>query len=246
MKHITTLTVIATFTFATVAALAADDSKTKSDTPKPAAKKPAPAKPAKKKANPDASLDELLNIPGKKKPGPNKKPDTPKINKPDKDIKIKENIGETFSEAVKEMKIAGNRLTDDKDTGLDTQRVQKNVISKLDQLIDQYRKQQSGGKGKPQSGQDQDTGTQGSQSKGSQPGPATGQGTEAAQNAGSSGSVQHGDKGDRPEATGEEEWGNLPPHIRKELLQGRTSKFSQLYKRLTEKYYKRLADLKKN
>ncbi len=38
------------------------------------------------------------------------------------------------------------------------------------------------------------------------------------------------------------EWGNLPERIRQDLLQGRNDKFSSMYRRLTEEYYKRLAE----
>jgi hypothetical protein len=38
------------------------------------------------------------------------------------------------------------------------------------------------------------------------------------------------------------EWGNLPQRVRDMLLQGRKDSYSPLYKRLTEEYYKRLAE----
>ncbi|MEX2213577.1 MAG: hypothetical protein WD768_05590, partial [Phycisphaeraceae bacterium] len=38
------------------------------------------------------------------------------------------------------------------------------------------------------------------------------------------------------------EWGRLPARIRSELEQGLGEKFSPLYKKLTEAYYRRLAE----
>ena len=37
-------------------------------------------------------------------------------------------------------------------------------------------------------------------------------------------------------------WGNLPPRLRDELLQGLEDRFSPLYRDLTELYYQRLAE----
>ena len=38
------------------------------------------------------------------------------------------------------------------------------------------------------------------------------------------------------------EWGNLPPRVRDQLLQGRSDKYSSHYERLTREYYRRLAE----
>ena len=48
-----------------------------------------------------------------------------------------------------------------------------------------------------------------------------------------------------PLAEAKANWGNLPPRVRDELLEGVSEKFSPVYREMTESYYKRLAEEKK-
>ena len=149
---------------------------------------------------------------------------------------------DNFAAAVTEMKQAGG-LLDESDASRPTVRLQEQVIARLDQLISDARKKQSKSKSKSQQ-QQQDTGTKpsaGPPQQGNKPGQPNGQGTEAAQQAGGQGSVQNRGDTEPLDEVGRE-WGDLPDRVRKELLQGRDDRFSTLYDKLTQRYYKRLAE----
>ncbi|MDH3582779.1 MAG: hypothetical protein OER86_01035 [Phycisphaerae bacterium] len=185
------------------------------------------------------SLDELLNLPQTPKPGtdkPAKQPDNPL-----EGTEVEVPTGEVFEQAVAEMKQAAGRLGGQHDPGLGTQRIQKSVIAKLDQMIDQLRKKQSksgSGQGQPQQ---QDTGS--AQNPSQQPGAAQQPtGTEPASAAGAPGSPQKPNLNDQPLSEQLSEWGGLPPRLRDQLLQGLEDNFSQLYRDMTERYYRRLAE----
>ena len=194
-------------------------------------------------------LDDLLDIETPKQPD---KPETPKPDKPatdkpdDKkpDGVAKETPSDNFAAAVTEMKQAGGLLNKSQ-TDRPTVRLQENVISRIDQLISDAKKKQSKSKGKPKPGEADNGGKPEAgppqQGQGKKPGPPNGQGQEAAQQAGGQGSVSN--RGDtEPLDEQFSEWGKLPERVRKELLQGRDDKFSTLYDKLTQRYYKRLAE----
>lgn len=154
-----------------------------------------------------------------------------------------------FMKAIQDMKLAGDRLTTRADAGIETQRVQERALRRLDQMIEQMRNQQqsSGGNSQQQS-QQQDTGSQQNQSR--QQEQKEGQAGEraeassdtAAQQAGRQGQVREGDTEDEPLTENLSEWGNLPQRLRDQLLQGADDRFSPLYRSLTERYYRRLAE----
>ena len=149
-------------------------------------------------------------------------------------------LGDAFEVALEKMQISADLLDIERDSGLGTQRVQQDILAKLDQLIDiakqMSRKQPmssaGGGSGqpKPQPGAEQQqpaegaraqSGTQGGQAIDPPPG-------------------QEGDINTIIEET-DTEWGHLPERLREMLEQGRNSYISGLYRKLTEEYYKRLA-----
>lgn len=195
-----------------------------------------------------ASLDDLLNLPAQ--PSADDADDEPTDSDPgdtdadeiDLDSISNPQSSDPFAEAVAEMKVAAERLGGN-DAGLDTQRVQERVISRLDQMIDQLREQQQSSSSQQQA-QQQDTGSEQNESRSQQAssGQDEADSTEGAQQAGRRGEVRDGARNE--EAMNEEraEWGNLPPHLRDELLQGREDRFSDLYRPLTERYYQRLAE----
>ena len=132
-------------------------------------------------------------------------------------------------------------LDGDLDSGLGTQRVQQDILARLDQLIDiakQMSQQQmsSGGGGsgqsKPKPGTEQQQQQAGAQ--GSRPGVQDGQSVEPPPG-------QEGDINTIIEETGSE-WGHLPERLREMLEQAQNSHISRLYRTLTEQYYKRLAE----
>jgi hypothetical protein len=154
-----------------------------------------------------------------------------------------EEIGNAFAEALRKMALAADQLDRKFDTGLGTQRVQEEVLTKLVLLMDEAKKQQCSGAS---------TGSP-SASKSSTPKPQPGR---------KSGQKSQGSPSDKPASDSEStepppardgemnavfdeqrsEWGNLPQRVRDMLLQGRREKFSSLYEQLTREYYRRLAE----
>ncbi len=152
-------------------------------------------------------------------------------------------LRDLLTQALEQM-AASARLLDIKfESGVGTQRVQLDVLEKLDQLIDQARQaagepiQMSSSGDQQQQGQRQP-----------QPGPSPSQagGQRRSQSAANEGAAidppprRDGDINTVLEESGTE-WGHLPERYREMLLQGRREKFSSLYERLTREYYRRLA-----
>lgn len=178
----------------------------------------------------EKSLDELLDLP-EPVPAPTEKTKPGDI--PD------EEPTEPFSLAVEGMKQAANRMNKSADAGLDTQRIQKQVVARLDRLIADMRRKSQSQQSKSQ--REKDAGSQ--QQKGQQQ--AEGQqegGTEAATQTRLQGNVQDPQAPDQPLKEQLAEWGNLPPRLRDQLRQGKDDRYSDLYKLLTQQYYRRLAE----
>jgi hypothetical protein len=154
-----------------------------------------------------------------------------------------EEIGSAFGEAIAQMGRAAAQLEEHFDTGLGTQRVQEDILKKLDDLLEAAKQQQ----------QQQGSSSSSSSSPSPQPSPEPGkQGQRpqpGEQRNPSPNSSQEGDpppmqQGDINTMIEEQrsEWGNLPQRVREMLLQGREEKFSSLYEQLTREYYRRLAE----
>lgn len=151
-------------------------------------------------------------------------------------------MGDAFKQAVTLMGDAAGRLDTRKDAGLETQRIQEEVIRKLDQLLsslDQQQQQQQQ-QSKPQPSE--------SQSK-SQPRAKPQQNQQQQQSDASSSDPKEGERPTLktgPLKPGLESaraaWGALPERIREMLMQGTEDRFSSRYKTMTEEYYKRLAE----
>lgn len=183
----------------------------KDDTKKDETSKDAdPAATGEKKSTQDAALERALN--------PNEDQDG-------------------FKQAVELMKETSVRMVSSKDVGLDTQRLQEQVLRKLDKMIDDAQKNQSkNSKQKPQDQQQQQNQQQ-QQKQSSQSQSATQDGKEA-----KGGNVAQQNAQPNSVAAGATAaWGGLPPHVRDALMQGLSDRFSTSYQRLTEEYYKRLA-----
>ncbi len=146
--------------------------------------------------------------------------------------------GEAFSSAVMLMGDAADRIGGAGDTGITTQRMQEDIIRKLDQVIE--------------SAQNNQNSSSGSSSSSSSSSPQQ-QPNQQQQNAESS-SSSSGEPSDSSTPPGSSEvgsnnldgarsrWGNLPDRLRDALNQGLDEPYSKLYKKLTEKYYKALAE----
>jgi len=161
---------------------------------------------------------------------------------------------------------AASRLGEDADAGIDTQRLQDEIILKLEQIISsaQNSEEQSSSSSSSQPGEPEARpADQGGQPQpGQQPGEQPGQGEQPGEGEGEG--QQPGDAsqpgGDQPgngdprrgeineqalsmEELREGEWGNLPPRLRDELAESLGESFNPVYRSVTEAYYRRLAEL---
>jgi hypothetical protein len=229
------------------------------DAPTPPA---APASDAGK--NPPRSLDELLGVPSGGAGGAQSGDGTATADSADdaarreQEKRLERSLNEAsmqdlVARALEGMKTAADRLTDAKDPGLGTQRVQEEVVRTLDRLLEEAQKRQ--GK-KSSSSKSSSRRQQQKQNDGKQdPSERNGQQQrQSRQNAGTESSASDpgdGDKGDiRDDVVAETselnetriEWGQLPERVRELVLQGRRDRVSTIYERLTREYYRRLAE----
>ena len=208
-------------------------------------------------ASTQSTLDELLEITGPyarpsrglSKPAVPKVPADPLIVSPDvaDPLSMSEAV-DVFGRALQEMGRAAKQLGTELDPGLKTQRLHGLILAKLDQVIDTAAQSQLGSSSGRTSGQAhrQDTG-----SVDNAPSPAQGRAAEPGEDAGAtaehSGQFPPGRFGDVGSERGllrelRVEWGNLPGRLRDELLQGLNERFSPVYRKATEAYYRRLAE----
>lgn len=181
------------------------------------------------------TVDELLEVPRNPRNPPSSKPDGKLIDRPVEEAES----GEPFELAVEGMRQAAARLGEQEDAGIETQRIQEQVIKRLDMLISQMRRQQQ--QQQQQQARQQDAGSQ-EQTRGEPNEQNTQGGQDAAQKIGNHSQTQEGQLADQPLEEQFEEWGDLPPRLRDALLEGTRDIKSALYKDLTERYYLRLAE----
>ncbi len=147
-------------------------------------------------------------------------------------------IVDEFRAAVELMGRSARRLSAAGDTSIATQRMQEDILRKLDKLIAdaEQRSQQNGGSSSSSSSQQQQQNTQ-QPSQDSQPSGGGGENRDSAPPPGGQG----GPLG--PEHAADlAAWGSLPERMRDALLQGSRDRFSATYRRLTEAYYRKLAE----
>ncbi len=185
------------------------------------------------------SLDDLLGLEG---PPDNAAEQAARQNREELDRRLSDvQLSDVFVVALEKMHVSAELLDVDLNSGLGTQRVQQDILAKLDQLIDiakqmsQQRQKSSGGgasEPKPQPGAEQQS--QPSDSR-------AGGGTQGGGQAINPPPGQAGDINTIIEET-DTEWGHLPDRLRDMLQQARDSYKSRMYRTLTEEYYKRLAE----
>ncbi len=202
--------------------------------PAPAQQPPAPIQPP--------TLDDLLGLPKDKaapKPGAKPRPEAVDPSKEDLNRKLSATeAADQFKQAVQLMGETAERIQASRDTGLATQRLQEDILRKLDQLIkaaEQNQKQQSKSS---QSKQQQDQKQQPSQQQQSQRNPNA---KEAAPDTMDPPARKEANPTPGVAARGAA-WGALPTRLREALLQGNEDKYSSLYQKWTEAYYRRLAE----
>ncbi len=215
------------------------------------------------------SLDELLNLPSPATapaPAPSQPPasDAESAQRVRIDPGVARRLqgnqpGDLFRQALAEMGEASERLGKDRDPGEETQRLQEAVLAKLDQVIAAAEQQQqqssssskssSGKQSKSQAGDKRDSGSKqnqgqnGDESQNPKPGDnksSFGKGENKGQNQIAPG----GTPAVTPAALSQtrSEWGNLPARVRDELIEGLNEPYSPLYRQMTERYYRAVAE----
>lgn len=153
-------------------------------------------------------------------------------------------LGNAFTQALSGMQRSAELLSQQYDAGITTQRIQQDVLTKLQQLIDDVKQQQSSSSSSSSSSSQQQQQQQqpGRQQQQRQQGEQNQQQSTAEGNQELQGPpLQEGDINTVLEET-RTEWGSLPQRVREMLLQGRQERFSSLYEQMTRAYYRRLAE----
>ena len=189
-----------------------------------------------------ASLDELLGIAEENSEAPE---DAARIEQDDDlDRALEESsMQDNFSVAIEKMEISANMLGDRHQSGLGTQRIQEDILRRLEFLMDQARQQQAMQSQSSQSAR-QNQPSPGDLSQPQQNQQQQGQNQNPSNENQQEGTPPPRQEGDINSNLEEEqrEWGSLPERIREQLLQGRNEAFSRLYEKMTRSYYRLLAE----
>ena len=149
--------------------------------------------------------------------------------------------GEAFSQAVSLMDQVSSRIGEHNDLSITTQRLQQDILTKLDQVIESAQKNDSNNGGSSSSSSSSSSNeNQPDQQQSQQPGEGSEPGGESGESPmpGGNSNAQPGDEV-MPDGVS---WGSLPKRIRDALSQGITDQYSELYRSITEQYYKSLAE----
>ena len=165
------------------------------------------------------------------------------------DALAEEKPTDAFRKAVEDMQESADLLGDRRASGIGVQRLQQRIIDRLQILIDsarrQQQQQQQQSSSSSSSQQQQDPGRQeqsGQQQEQSQQQQESGQQTQSGDNSGQEPPPpEFSELEGGLEGTGVE-WGGLPPRVRELISQGMRDRVSDMYRSLTEAYYRRLAE----
>jgi len=146
---------------------------------------------------------------------------------------------EKFAQAVAQMGDAAARLIEGGDTGVQTQRLGESILRKLDQVITSAEGQESSSSSSSSSKQQQQQQQQ--QQAQQQQGRPEQQGSPNPEGAQDGPSLREGELG-AVRAGSSASWGRLPARTRDALVEGLSDRYSALYERMTEAYYRRLAE----
>ena len=219
-------------------------------TPPPPPTPPTPPPPPNPdtKDNPEAlpDLDELLGLPSSGRPADEESRKLFEDLDPSK-VELERKLtaqeaADALASAVQQMEETAFRIEKVRDTGIVTQRLQNEIITKLDVLIKQAENSSSSS-----------SSSSSSQSQQSQMKPGEQQSQAAQQSQQQNSNQRNGphspgglpdfqsNPGDQFDAT-RAAWGALPERVRDKLIEGTSDYFSEFYKAMTEAYYKRLAE----
>jgi hypothetical protein len=202
------------------------------DAPEPEADKPT------KQDEPLPTLDELLGIETDTVPGDG-------IIEDANDAALEEVLspqqaGEAFSQAVSLMDQVASRIGINNDLSITTQRLQEDILRKLDQVIDSANSNDSQGGGSSSSQSSSSDQQQPNQQQQEQPGEGSNPSSESGESP-MPGGTSTAEPGEEIAPDGVS-WGALPQRIRDALSQGISDQYSELYRTITEQYYKSLAE----
>ena len=223
--------------------------------PAPPPSEQQPAKPVSKDAPPakDApkSLDDLLGVPQGESGGGSAEDAARREQEKRLEKSLDESsMSDLVQRALDGMKTASERLTDAKDAGLGTQRVQEDVVKTLDRLLQEAQRRQSKSSSSSKSSGKRDHKQDPSEQNGQQQKQQQKKPTKSSQTSSSNDSNDDSREGTRDDAIAQTqelnesriEWGRLPERVRELVLQGRRDRVSTIYERLTREYYRRLAE----
>jgi hypothetical protein len=180
------------------------------------------------------TLDELLGLDEEEKAS------IPETTEEELERKLTgEEAADSFREAARLMGEAAGRLNRAGDVGIDTQRLQEEIIRRLEMIIDSAPRQQQSSSSQSSSQQRPQNDQQQQQQQQRDAQNQAGQGENRQENMPPG--LQEGQLGPAP-ALGSALWGALPERIRDAISQGTSDEFSALYQGLTEAYYRRLAE----
>jgi len=157
-------------------------------------------------------------------------------------------VSDGFTSAVDDMQVAARIISDTGDIGLTLQRLQEEIIRKLDDVIRQAEasQQSSSSSSQQQQQQQQQQPDVPNQPQPQDQGQGDQQQQQQQQDAGSGGDQQPpGRQESELQAVFEEssvEWGSLPRRLRDMIRQGLRDSMSRSYRRLTEDYYRKIAE----
>lgn len=194
---------------------------------------------------PVPDLDDLLGLPKGKADPAEPRPKAPAELPRDPaaaDLERKlsgEEVAEQFRQAVRLMNETSVRLQGARDTGVVTQRMQEDVLRKLDMLIKAAEQQRSRSRSSSSSSQQQQQQDQQSQPNQQQQSNQSGTGDNRSETEPPA--RRNGPLNDQIGGYGTT-WGALPARVRDALMQGSSDRYSSLYQKMTESYYRRLAE----
>lgn len=208
-----------------------------------------------------SELDQLLELPSsdatdqpnqKAEPGfalPVQPQEAPRLD-PNVEQKLTmEQVGDLYQQALSEMLLVAQRIGQDRDVSVQTQRQQQAILAKLDQIIEAAQQQNQGGGGGSSGSStprpaDQTGNPSGQSSKPSAPSGQPGSGSATpGQNEGGENLQPPSDEvvNTGPLEQIRQEWGQLPDRLRGQLLEGISEPFSSIYEQETQRYYRELA-----
>lgn len=152
-----------------------------------------------------------------------------------------EQATDALDQALQLMRDTTGRLSRANGTGIETQRLQEDILKRLDTVIASAEQQQ-------QQQNSQSSSSQQQQQQQSQNQPSQQQSRSRRSSASTAGEAEHVPGSTQETGLGPETiadgaaWGALPDRLRDSLVEGVSDRFSSIYQRMTEAYYRRLAE----